>query len=498
MRYHPLTMVFQIYQLVKNSFLIALFLFVIKRDSAFWLFEYGRYVFVIAMLLSLVYIVVSWIVEKYEWKDQTFYIYKGIFVKHTSIIPFSKVQNVTKKTTFFHKVIGLTSLTLETAMDGNDDAIRFPVLSKEKADYLVELVQSGDHPQNIEEVSSETAESTQQKQEAADRVIHFTPSRNDLWRASFTSLSFLAIIPIVLGLIENIGPLLPDTDLFEGIFQVLLDNKGLLVGVIVLTAMLAAGFGVVRTFIRYGKYEISSNSTHIFIDRGVLDESSFMIEKEKIQGLEMHQTWLKRIFGLVEVKLISSANTDNKDGSVSVNSLYPFLPLNKAYQLIEEVLPIYQLNNELQRLPKQALWLKLCRPSWIWILATIGLGIFKPNFLQIQQAWWILSLVILFVIILHRILDYMHTRYAVTSDQVQWWHGGLTSRMFITKRKKVIELTYSQTRLQKYFQVASITTVNRSNPPHMETLDDIPVEYGQAIENWYLKRQEDVLLEKNL
>ncbi|MFD2043760.1 PH domain-containing protein [Ornithinibacillus salinisoli] len=508
MRYHPLTIAFRIYQLVKNSFLIGLILFIFRKDSEFWLFKYGRYAFVIFLVLQLLYIVVVWFVEKYEWKDRTFHIHKGIFVKQTSTIPFSRVQNVTRKTTIFHKIFGITSLTFETAMDGEDDAIHFEVITKKHADFLLELVQPG--KKNIVQKESVTEEVTNidvHKEEAPEkqeliqettRTVHFTPKRKDLWKASFTSLSFLAIIPIVAGIFDHMEPLLPEEEQIEGIFQSLLHSKWLLFGIIVLAVFIATAFGFARTFIRYGKYEISSDDTHIYINRGVLDESYFAIEKKKIQGLEIQQTFIKRMFGLAEVKLISSANPNKSEGSVNVNSLYPFLPIQKAYQLIEELLPIYQLHTELQRLPRKSLGVKMLRPSWIWMIATIGLFYFKPNFFQIDQAWWILSLVLLCIIVLHRILDYMHTRYVLTSDQVQWWHGGLNSRMFITKRKNVIEMSYSQNRLQRHFQVASITTMNRSVPAHMETIDDIPLPYALAIENWYLKRHEDVWIEKNV
>src|SRR5690606_41434165 len=55
--------------------------------------------------------------------------------------------------------------------------------------------------------------------------------------------------------------------------------------------------------------------------------------------------------------------------SLNVNSLYPFLPVEKAYQLIEELLPIYQINSRLERLPRIALWLRLLRPSWFFVIA---------------------------------------------------------------------------------------------------------------------------------
>ncbi|MCT2535400.1 PH domain-containing protein [Aquibacillus koreensis] len=505
MRYHPLTMVFRLSELVKNSLFIVLILFVLKKNSEFWLVEYGRYAFVLFVLSRIVYIIIAWFVETYEWQDHTFQIHKGIFVKHTSSIPFSRIQNITRKTTLFHKVFGLTSLTFETAMDGENDAIHFEVLSKNQASSLISLVKQNEHkhPQETngdEEVIHSTLQENDQSDEKtvqqSNRTIHFTPKRKDLWKASFTSLSFLAIIPLVAGGYDYLQPFLPDTDEVEGLFQGLLASVWIFIGIIMVAVVLAIGFGIVRTFIRFGKYEISSDYMHIYIDRGVLNESYFAIEKRKIQGLEINQTWIKRIFGLAEVKLVSSANPGQADESVNVNSLYPFLPIDQAYRLIEELLPDYQLNEKLERLPRKSLWLKLFRPSWLWIIATIVLWYFKPAIFQIDQAWWIVSVGLLCFIVVHRILDYIHTRYVVTGDQLQWWHGGLTSRMFVTKRKNVIEMAYSQSRIQRYFNVASITTINRSVPAHIEQIKDIPLDHASAIEDWYRKRREEVRVVK--
>lgn len=497
MRYHPLSIGYRIYQFIKSSFLVILFLFVLRKNSESWFFVYGRYAFLLFTVLGLFHIVVSWFVEKYEWKDRTFHIHKGIFVRRMSTIPFSRIQNVTRKTTVFHKIFGLTSLTFETAMDGEDDSIQFEVLSKKHADFLINVVQSDKHQDVTQTLENE--ESEQENAQETSRKVHFTPEKKDLWKASFTSLSFLAIVPFVFAGLDYLEPFLPDTDQLEGSFKVLLASKWLFVIILIMAVMVAFTFGVVRTFIRYGKYEISSDVRYIYINRGVLDESYFAIEKKKIQGLEMKQTWMKRIFGLAEVKLISSANPNKGDESINVNSLYPFLPTQKAYELIHELLPIYQLNNtKLERLPRKSLWVKLLKPSWIWVLATIGLFYFKPELFDISQVWWILSVILLCLIVFLRILDFLHTRYAVKEDQVQWWHGGLTSRMFITKRRQVIEMSYSQTWLQRIFHVASITTMNRSTPTHMETIHDIPLPFAHTFEKWYLKRQEEVeVMESN-
>ncbi|GGA60669.1 PH domain-containing protein [Ornithinibacillus halotolerans] len=497
MRYHPLTMLYRLFHLLKNSLFIIIILFVVNHDSDMWMMKYGRYIFIVVIIMMIFNIIVSWFVEKYEWKEKVFYIHKGIFVKETSTIPFSRIQNITRKTEIFHKIFGLTSLTFETAMDGLDDSIHFKVITKKHADELIDLIKvekdivsENDETNELNDGEMIEQVNTKNTKLTKERTLHFTPRQKDLWKASFTSLSFLAIIPIIAGGFEYVQPFLEDRYELEGVVQTFLDSSWIIGVVITFAVIISVCFGIATTFIRYGKYEISSDTTHIYIERGVLNESYFSIEKNKIQGLEIQQTVLKRLFGLAEVKIISSAKAGEEDGKVNVNSLYPFLPLQEAYELIEEILPNYQIHDQLEKLPRVALFLKLIRPSWFWLLATVALIYFKPSFLFL--SWWALSLILLFIIVINRVLDYFHTRYILEGDQVQWWKGGLTSRMFITKRKNVVEMSYSQSRLQKRFQVSSVTTINRSTPIHMETIQDIPLPYALSIQDWYYKRSEDV------
>lgn len=495
MKYHPLTIVFRLYNLIKGSILIAIFLFVLNGNSDSWFFQYGRYAFIVFILWRMVHIIMSWFFEIYDWEDKAFHLRKGIFVKHASTIPFSRIQNVTRKTSVFHKIFGLTSITFETSMDGADDAIRFEVVSKDQADVLIQLVKGGNRQgQASAELVGETIEdeaSLSEDRDERDVTVHFTSEKKDLIKASFTSLSFLAIIPLIFAALENLEPFLPDLDEVEGIFQTVTSSYLLLSLILVLALVVAVAFGVVRTFTRYGNYQISSDAKHIYIKRGMLSESDFSIEKSKIQGLEMVQPVLKRLFGLVEVKIISSASPGGEEDSTSVNSLYPFLPMKKAYELIEELMPDYKCDIELRRLPKISLWVKLMKPSWLWIFATIGLVYFKPDLFQIERAWIFLIVALFFLVVILRVLDYMHTRYAIQGDQVQWWHGGLTARMFMTKRSKIIEMSYSQTRLQRIFQLASITTLNRSTPPRIEVIKDVPYRFAVDFQEWYFGRGEE-------
>ncbi|MDV2686973.1 PH domain-containing protein, partial [Alkalihalophilus lindianensis] len=104
----------------------------------------------------------------------------------------------------------------------------------------------------------------------------------------------------------------------------------------------------------------------IYINKGVIDETAFSIAKDKVQAIAIEQSFTKRLFGLAEVKLTSAGSLSLEEDASDINSLYPFLPVRRAYEMVSEILPAYEVTLEMKRLPRKSLWARLLRPSWLW------------------------------------------------------------------------------------------------------------------------------------
>jgi putative membrane protein len=251
-------------------------------------------------------------------------------------------------------------------------------------------------------------------------------------------------------------------------------------------------FGMVRTFIKYGKYEISSDLERIYITKGVIDETAFSISKERVQAIEIKQTLLKRLLGLAEVKLTSAGQLSSEENKLEINSLYPFLPVKRAYEMISEILPSYEVTQEMRVLPKKSLWVRLLWPSWIWIAATGGLFYFKPKLFNMEGAWWILSALLLTMILVSRLLNFLNTRYLLKDHFIQFKKGILTTTLFVSRRDKVIEVRVNRNIIQRLLGLASIETINRAKPIHFAGVKDVPVELSSTFYKWYMGRRNEV------
>lgn len=506
-RYSPLNLLYDLWKLIKNTFFVALFLFIMKQGTNSAFVKYGRIAFLLFIAIGIVYIILKWFTHKYQIDETSFHIYKGIFNKSNQTVPFSKIQNVNRRTSLFHRIFRVTSIRFETGMSGDDTAVEFEVISRTEANRLERHVRAAsvrEAGEARDEVHDEIRDGMDPGEAAQEEInsdavparrIHFRPTTRDTLKASFTSFSFFLLIPLILSLYSKINDIFHVENEAKGVLNSIANSWWVITGIAILLLIACIAFGVIRTFMKYGKYEISSDHESIYITKGVIDETAFSIAKNKVQAVEITQSLMKRILGLAEVKLISAGNTDLEKDKLETSSLYPFLPVQRAYEMISEILPTYEITEEMTALPKVSFWARLFRPSWIWIIATVALGYFKPVIWGITQAWWLISVILLLWIVVGRILDYFNTRYMLNQQFVQFRSGSLTTSLFISKRDKIIEVKVKRSFYQKWLGLATVETVNRAKPVHHEKMADVPKGLAVTFYQWYLGRRQDIMVE---
>ncbi|MFD2627483.1 PH domain-containing protein [Oceanobacillus kapialis] len=494
-RHHPLQIVYDLGVIIKNTFFIIVILFVFQAGSDSPFVKYGRIAFFILLAGTIIYLVFRWYTHKYTLTQTAFVLTEGVFSKKRKTVPYSKVQHVKRKTNLFHRIFRVTSITFETSSQGDDSSVKFDVVTPAEAGRLEKQVyQQTSIDQEIDSVSQDAEEATQQEEEApADAVVHFSPTKKEVIKASFTSLSFLAIIPLVGSQFNKLDDLLPDDVQGEGVLSFILERWWLItLAVLALIILLMIG-GAIWTFLKYGKYEIASDSEKVYITKGILEETAFSITKKNVQAIQIQQSFMKRILGLAEVKLVC-AGALGDDNTDEVNSLYPFLPVAKAHQLVEEILPSYKLTDTMQRLPREAFWLRMLTPSWFWLIATAVLYFWKPDLFGLSDYWWAISIILLVLVIMSRILNFKNSRYTIHDTFIQLRTGGFGTSLFLSKRSRVIEVEVSRNIVQKKLGLASLSTVNRANPVLHTNMNDVPQEWAEAFFAWYKGRNQEVEL----
>lgn len=488
-RMHPLMIASSILRSIKDLFFLILIFFVINIGSTSTWVAIGRYILIAIFILLIITAIVEWFRTSYEVKEKSIVIRQGAFVIKQRYLPFDRVQNVKTNTPFYFRFLNATSLVLETGSGGDDASFTFPALhlaEAKKLESIIDRYRKNDHSMEQVEVKGDQAitktlqteneRNIELEQKHSERRIHFTPTRKDVLKASILSASYIVLVPILLSIFQQIDSVYDISTYLEDGYQFISNSWMILAIAITLLILASIAFGVIQTFLKYGKYEIASDEDRIYISQGVLSEKHFSIRKKNVQAIEMRQSVLKRLLGLSSVKLISAGEMDLSGDPV--NSLYPFLPTERALSLVEELLPGFEIKTEMERMPTSSLVARMLHIPWIWIIATGVILYFFPQ-------WWWTSIILLILIIVGRYLDYRFAKFTINGSFIQLQTGGWEITTLVTQRQKAIEFSIEENIIQRRLGVITLKTSNRGKPVYVKTLADIPASMAKEAYYWY-------------
>lgn len=479
--FHPSFILVQFINNIKGWLFLFLLAFVVQinNDSMLWvIIRYGLIGTSIFLLLSTF---LQWRTTTYRFEDERFILKKGIFSKTRTTIDYDRVQNIQRITPAIQKFLGVTSLRFTTASSASSSAIELTSISKEVADdleYFVRKLKS-EAEQHLEEQTGEHPIEESEKIEEATPTILFQATRKQTIKAAFTSLSFFIVIPFLLYIFDKGTELFHLEDVFEEWFELIIASYIFIIFAVFILILLGITFGLITTYLKYGRFIISNDEKQIYIQRGVLSEQSFTIHKKNVQGLLMKQNIIKRLLKLREVKLVHIGQSGDEDDSI--DSLYPFLEEKDAQQLIKQLLPRFFIEPQLSKLPKAAFYLHLFSIPYLFIAVLIAMFIWKFSF------WWPTG--VLIYTIISRLFTYIFTRYALDGESIVYKTGAWSTEMFITNRNNVIELSFNQNPFQRLFRVCTIEITTRAQPVHVVNLEHVPVSFAEDVLHWYEKRE---------
>ncbi len=467
-------------KLIRSLLIPTLALIFLNETSTndIWHLLWTAYPFIVIFLFLLVFL--KWFTYRYGYDDRAFYIHSGVFTKNKQVIPFNRVQNIQRKRTILHKLSRKTQIVFSTAAVTDEDLV-FEMLSLQEANLLEDLVFSKKTPVAPLDDNSKDTISMHQR----DQKIHYQVTIPDLLKASFASVKFLTVVPTF-----AVGIIIKDKDAFhfvkktvslELILSHLWIDAFVLIGILLISFLLS----ICYTFSKYWNYTLSSDDLKIYIKRGLFNETRLSIQKSRVQAFNIKQGLFKQLLGLVEVELVTSSSYEDDD---DISTLYPFLPKKIAFQIITELLPEYQVDLKPRKLERRVLWLKLCRPSIIWIISSIVIFIWIPTF------WWI-SLILFILIETIRYVDFQNSHFSIHDELIQMQSGGFVRKMLISKRKNIIEAKVRTSPIQRKFKASTIYVSNRANPVKVTSVFDMPLAYSAEFYRWYKKRGESIQVE---
>ncbi|MEI3614058.1 PH domain-containing protein [Pseudogracilibacillus sp. SO30301A] len=481
-RQHPLWILYQIGLSVKEVIIPVLIFFVFNiRNEALWV-KLGSIALILYIIFRIVTIIFQWKNHTYLFTDKHVEVREGRFVSNKRYIALNRIQSHQQQTSIFHRLFGLTSLSLITGTSSDNAVIKFEMISSKEAERIKRIIQEKKQntPEEIE--LNETPAKDKRK-------LHYKISFREIFLIALTSIYVIAIFPVLVSIYLKIDEIFKLETVALQVFSFLTDSWMLITITLLFLIVFAIGSGVIITYLRFGNYQVSSDHEQIYISRGIFNKTFYTIPREKINGLLIEKTIPRRFFNVVKVKVVSLGDLFD-ESEMETDTLFPFIGESKLKELLPEILPSFKLQEEMNPLPKQALFVNLIQPSYLLVIVTFFIFFFWPEF-------WFVPVIYAFSLIFYRIAKTYLTKYAQTEKWIQLQTGVLVTETFLTKREKVDELEVNQSWIEQQLRLATISITSRAKPIHISTLEHLPVETAIEYYLWFKQEASEDKMNKN-
>lgn len=430
-------------------------------------------------ILYLIYkpisILLDWRHFKFLFTNNELCIHEGRFFKTKRFIPLDNIQGINQNTSFFHRFFGFTSLILNTGSSGDDSSVKLEMISNKEAAQIREFLTQVGYIKGIDKQEQQIPVTSGTDQ--FPKRNHYEITSKELFISSIISLRFLFFVVVLYSVYSDINDFISLDKYIDAIISFFQQSWLLTVLGVIAFIILSMGYGVLKTHIQYRNFVVTSDGYRIFIKKGMFTKTEFSIPKEKVQAININATFLQRCFRIVVVKIVSISDTDNEEIRIS-NILFPFIDKDRAALLISEILPGFRVESGMTKIPRTSIFVKIVRSSYFWIGGPAIIFNFWPEL-------WYLSVALFIIFITSQVLSGLQSKYKLHDPFIQFQKGGLSTRLFVTKRVKIEELKMTESWLQRKFGLATIHISTRANPIKRSKISDIPKDIAIQYYQWY-------------
>ena len=328
----------------------------------------------------------------YEVGPSEFNVYSGIFNKKRVHVPYQRIQSVDQKATLLQRIFGVCSVSIDTAGGSNNKAIVIPYVSKNQAETLRRelfarkqwATQGGDAPMPLPSnapTSAPTASATvpgtanilDVGDEAWQQVggvfageavftgtvsYEYGLSNKELLLSGLSgNASFIAIVAVVvvavLQVVAGLFDLFPSSSnhVVEMATSMVAQQSAPVIaawvaGAIIAVSLVGWALSILSTCLSYGGFHARRRDDRIEVERGLLQHQFQGVSVERIQSVEVRQSFIRRLMGYCEITLGKvDAGNDSEDSS-SANGLaqrgvviHPFVKKDRVPEILHGLLP---------------------------------------------------------------------------------------------------------------------------------------------------------------
>ncbi|MEW5322224.1 PH domain-containing protein [Geobacillus thermoleovorans] len=441
-RLHPIAVVSGAGKELKNMAVPLLVIMVAgSRNDFSW---HDLIVPLAALAYTIVMGILSWIRFTYEWNEDNLLVEEGVFVRKRRSIPLERIHGISVTEGIWQRMAGVVQVHIEAAGDALGEAeVTLRAISREEALRLQRCVEQAKH-------KVENAARSEPPLANRPHPALFTLSMKEVWVASLTSGGALGVFAALCAFLSQLSDFIPYEALIRDLQSTWNGHGRWYIALFILSLLLGAyGVAIVQNMIRYASFVVRKQEDTIVITRGWLERKAVSVPVARVQGVVIHENWLRRFFGYASVSIIHAGGRLDGSGAGDV-VLCPLVEKRRVASIIQTCLPEYDLGVPFSPLPKRAKRRYMLRPL-VWLVIPAILAAYM------ERPWGMAALLVLPLGAWIGIRRFRIAGWALSSRQLALRRGWFRQTTTYVLKRYVQSLEASATWWQKRKRLATIS-----------------------------------------
>lgn len=386
----------------------------------------------------------------------------GVWNRSIKHIPFSRIQSINQRRGFFHRLLGVTELRLDSASGGKHEAL-MKVLSLDAAARLEELLR-GAVSVNIAQSNGDQSSAIG---EVPGRKILLSLDLRELIRQGLISNQSLVVLAAGFGFLSKNSEHLQKFSLLNDLIAPFRDRSiqdyalhHLLLASVLLILFLLVVVLCLRIFsigfaiFKYYGFKLELQDEGLHAEYGLLNKIRCGARVPRLQRLVLLQSWLHRRFGRcrLAVDVVGGDVKDKADAETRLRELAPIATPEQAYTVLRACIP----NFDLSKLSWQSLHPKAAmrhfRRSMMWVLrlSLVAIGLDRlMNWLLPAPILFALITLVCFALWMYANAWARFSAYAEHADCLVYRTGVMTQKWVIVMPARLQSVSLLETALDR-------------------------------------------------
>ena len=336
LRLHPLSWLFELFNVLKQFIVPLLFLLFAGRSNSYEFWGLVGIAFMVPLAIARYY------TFRYQINDDHLIIRSGLIHKTVSNMAFTRIQNVTLHQGILHRIMQVAEVRLETG-GGEKEEGRMRVLGIAQAKQLQNIIRGH------ETLNKSTPDSSIQSDETEHSLL--TLSNRELIKLGLISNKGMILVAAAFGASMQFDHAIP-TKIIKSAGKWLWNHSSELsqnsflsyflggLTVLLVALIIVRIISIIQAILHYYGFELSQQDERLSIQRGLLNRFSGSLPRSRIQAWTLEQSFLQRRFHRFALRVDAAARGGDKSEHLESHwQLAPIADEQHIETIVDSVIP---------------------------------------------------------------------------------------------------------------------------------------------------------------